>query len=46
MLEKRPIKDYENYSKILNSYRNIFKKKSEQIDNLFEEIKTMKKLKV
>ena len=36
----------ENYSEILNSYRNILKNKSEQIDKLFEEIKTMKKLKV
>ena len=36
----------ENYSEILNSYRNIFKNKSEQIDALFEEIKTMKKMKV
>lgn len=36
----------ENYSEILNSYRNILKNKSEQIDKLFEEIKTMKKLKI
>lgn len=36
----------ENYSEILNSYRNILKDKSEQIDKLFEEIKTMKKLKI
>ena len=36
----------ENYSEILDSYRNILKTKSEQIDKLFEEIKTIKKLKV
>ena len=36
----------ENYAEILNSYKNILKAKSEQIDKLFGEIKTMKKLKV
>ena len=34
-----------NYSEILNSYKNFVKKKSEQIDKLFDEIKTIKKLK-
>lgn len=36
----------DNYNEVLNSYRNILKTKSEQIDKLFEEIKTIKKLKV
>ena len=36
----------DNYNEVLNSYRNILKTKSEQIDRLFEEIKTMKKMKV
>lgn len=36
----------DNYSEVLESYRNIVKLKSEQIDKLFEEIKTMKKMKV
>ena len=36
----------ENYAEILNSYKNILKTKSEQIDKLFGEIKTLKKLKV
>lgn len=36
----------DNYNEILNSYRNILKTKSEQIDRLFEEIKIIKKLKV
>lgn len=36
----------DNYSEILNSYRNIVKAKSEQIDKLFDEVKTMKKMKV
>lgn len=36
----------DNYNDVLNSYRNILKVKSEQIDRLFDEIKTMKKLKV
>ena len=35
----------DNYSEILNSYRNIFKAKNEHIKNLFEEIKSIKKLK-
>lgn len=36
----------ENYNEVLTSYKTIFKNKSEQIDKLFEEIKTIKKLKV
>ncbi len=36
----------ENYSEILNSYRNIVISKDEHIKKLFEEIKTIKKLKV
>ena len=36
----------ENYAEILNSYKNILKTKSEKIDKLFGEIKTLKKLKV
>ena len=36
----------DNYSEILNSYRNIFETKSEHIKKLFEEIKIIKKLKV
>lgn len=36
----------ENYSDILNSYRNIVKSKTEHIDNLFNEIKIIKKLRV
>ena len=35
----------DNYNEVLNSYRNILKTKSEQIDKLFEEIKAIKKLK-
>ena len=36
----------DNYEEILNTYKNIHKTKSEQIDRLFDEIKTMKKMKV
>lgn len=36
----------DNYLEILNSYRNIVETKAEHIDKLFEEIKTIKKLKV
>lgn len=36
----------DNYSEILNSYRNIFETKNEHIKKLFEEIKIIKKLKV
>lgn len=36
----------DNYSDILNSYRNIVKTKNEHIKKLFEEIKVIKKLKV
>ncbi len=36
----------ENYSEILDSYKNILNIKNSQIDNLFNEIKTIKKLKV
>lgn len=36
----------ENYQEILNSYRNTLISKEEQIDKLFNEIKTMKKLKI
>ena len=36
----------ENYSEILNSYRNIVNIKNEHIKKLFEEIKVIKKLKV
>lgn len=36
----------ENYSEILDSYKNILNIKNLQIDNLFSEIKTIKKLKV
>lgn len=36
----------DNYSEVLESYRNIVKLKSEQIDKLFEEIKIMKKMKI
>ena len=35
-----------NYSEVLEAYRNIVKRKSEQIDKLFDEVKTMKKMKV
>lgn len=36
----------DNYNEVLESYRNIVKAKSEQIDKLFDEVKTMKKMKV
>ena len=36
----------DNYLEILNSYRNIVKTQNEHINKLFEEIKTIKKLKV
>ena len=36
----------ENYAEILNSYRNVLEQKNEQIERLFDEIKTIKKLKV
>lgn len=36
----------ENYSEILNSYRNIYTERNEHIKKLFEEIKIIKKLKV
>lgn len=36
----------DNYLEILNSYRDIVKTKNEHINKLFEEIKTIKKLKV
>lgn len=36
----------DNYSEILNSYRNIVETKNEHIKKLFEEIKIIKKLKV
>lgn len=36
----------DNYSEVLESYRNIVKLKSEQIDRLFDEIKIMKKMKI
>lgn len=36
----------DNYLEILNSYRDIVNTKNEQIKKLFEEIKTIKKLKV
>lgn len=36
----------DNYSEVLESYRNIVRIKSEQIDKLFEEIKIMKKMKI
>lgn len=36
----------DNYNEILNSYKKIVKTKSEQIDKLFGEIKSIKKLKV
>lgn len=36
----------DNYLEILNSYRNIIKTKTEHINKLFEEIKTIKKLKI
>lgn len=36
----------DSYSEILNSYRNIVETKNAQIKRLFEEIKTIKKLKV
>lgn len=36
----------DNYSEILNYYRNIVETKNAQIKKLFEEIKTIKKLKV
>ena len=35
----------ENYSEILESYQNILNTKNLQIDNLFAEIKAIKKLK-
>ena len=36
----------DNYTEILNSYRDIVRTKKEHIKNLFDEIKTIKKLKV
>ena len=36
----------DNYSEILNSYRNIVETKNTHIKQLFEEIKIMKKLKI
>ena len=36
----------DNYNEILNSYKNIVATKKEHINNLFDEIKTIKKLKV
>ena len=36
----------DNYIEILNSYKNILKDRNEHINKLFEEIKTIKKLKV
>ena len=36
----------DNYTEILNSYRDIVRTKKEHINNLFDEIKTIKKLKV
>lgn len=36
----------DNYSEILNSYRNIVETKNKHIKNLFEEIKIIKKLRV
>ena len=36
----------DNYSEILNSYRNIIESKNEHIKKLFQEIKIIKKLKV
>ena len=36
----------ENYSEILDSYRNIVESKNEHIKNLFDEIKIIKKLKI
>ena len=36
----------DNYSEILNSYRNITTEKNEHIKKLFEEIKIIKKLKI
>lgn len=36
----------DNYFEILNSYRNILQERNEHINKLFEEIKTIKKLKV
>lgn len=36
----------ENYSEILDSYKKIYESKNEHIKNLFDEIKTMKKLKI
>ena len=36
----------DNYAEILNSYRNILNERNEHINKLFQEIKTIKKLKV
>ena len=36
----------DNYAEVLNSYRNIYKNRTEHVDNLFNEIKVIKKLKV
>ena len=36
----------DNYLEILNSYRDIVKSKNEHIKKLFDEIKTIKKLKI
>ena len=36
----------ENYAEILNSYRNIVTDKTAHINKLFDEVKTMKKLKI
>lgn len=36
----------ENYNEVLTSYKNIYADKTEHIDNLFKEIKSIKKLKL
>ena len=36
----------DNYAEVLNSYRNIYKNRTEHVDKLFNEIKVIKKLKV
>ena len=38
--------DFRNYKYILEEYRTAYLKRKEIIDNLFDEIKTIKKLRV